>query len=149
MPLLKKRSLLKDDMKNYRPLSNLNFVSKIIEKVIANRIRSHPKRNDLSNPYQSAHKTFYSTETTLLKVENDIVLHMDKGRVTALTLLDLSAAFDTLHHSSITDLLSTWYGIDGSALDWLVSYLSYRKQKVKLMDCLSSPAEGACGWHRK
>ena len=53
MPLLKKPSLSKDDMKNYRPVSNLNFVSKIIEKVIANRIRSHLERNDLSNQYQS------------------------------------------------------------------------------------------------
>ena len=65
---------------------------------------------------------------------------MDEGRITALTLLDLSAAFDTLDHSSITNLLSTWYGIDGIAVEWLVSYLSDRKQ-VKLMDCLSSPAE--------
>ena len=102
MPLLRKPSLLKDDMKNYRPVSNLNFVSKIIEKVIANRIRSHLERNDLSNQYQSAYKKFHSTETALLKVENDIIFNMDEGRVTALTLLDLSAAFDTLDHSSIT-----------------------------------------------
>ena len=58
--------------------------------------------------------------------------------VTELTLLDLSATFDTLDHSSITNLLSPWYGIDGITLDWFVSYLSDRKQKVKLMDCLSS-----------
>ena len=70
---------------------------------------------------------------------------MDEGRVTARTLLELSASFDTLDHSSITNLLSTWYGIDGTALDWSVSYLSDRKQKVKLMDYLSSPAEVACG----
>ena len=74
---------------------------------------------------------------------------MDEGRVTALTLLDLSAAFDTLDHSRITNLLVTWYGIDGIALDWFVSYLSDRKQKVKLMDCLSSPAEVACGVPQK
>ena len=61
---------------------------------------------------------------------------MEEGRVTALTLLDLSAAFDTLDYSSITNLLSTWYGIDGIALDWFVSYLSDRK---------SSPAEVGCG----
>ena len=67
---------------------------------------------------------------------------MDEGRVTALTLLDLSAAFDTLDHSSIPNLLSTWYGIDGIALDWFVSYLSDRKQKGTV---LSSPAEVACG----
>ena len=70
---------------------------------------------------------------------------MDEGRVTTLTLLDLSSAFDTLYHSSVTILLSTWYGIDGIALDWFVSYLSDRKQKVTIMDCLSSPAEVACG----
>ena len=63
---------------------------------------------------------------------------MDEGRVNALTLIDLSVAFDTLDH--ITNLLSTWYGIDGIAIDWFVSYLSDRKQKVKLMDCLSSSA---------
>ena len=63
-------------------------------------------------------------------------------------LLDLSAALDTLDHSSITNLLSTWYGIDDIALDhvdWFVSYLSERKQKAKLMNCLSSPAEVVCG----
>ena len=66
MPALKKPSLSKDEMKNYRPLSNLNFVSKIIEKFIANRILSHLERNDLSNQYQSAYKKFHSTETALL-----------------------------------------------------------------------------------
>ena len=69
MPLLKKPSLSKVDMKNYRPVSNLNFVSKIIEKVIANRIRSHLERNDLSNQYQSAYKKFHSTETASRKVD--------------------------------------------------------------------------------
>ena len=102
MPLLKKPSLAKDGMKNYRPVSNLNFVLKIVEKVIANRIRSHLERNELSNQYQSAYKKFHSTETALLKVGNDIILNIDEGSVTALTLLDLSAAFDTLYHSSIT-----------------------------------------------
>ena len=55
---------------------------------------------------------------------------MEEGSVTALTLLDLSAAFDTLDHSCITNLLATWYGIDGIALEWFVSYLSDRKQTV-------------------
>ena len=68
---------------------------------------------------------------------------MDEGRVTAITLLDLSAAFDTLDHNSITNLLSTWYVINGIALEWLVSHLSDRKQKVKLMDVLSSRVWGS------
>ena len=68
---------------------------------------------------------------------------MDEGSVTALTLFDLSAAFDTLNHSSrpVTELLSPWYDIDGIALHWLVYYLSNRKQKVKLMKRLNSPAD--------
>ena len=65
MPLLKKPSLSKDEMKKYRPVSNLNFVSKGIDKVIANRFRSHLERNDLSNQYQSAYKKIQSTETAL------------------------------------------------------------------------------------
>ena len=70
---------------------------------------------------------------------------MDEREVTALTPLDLSAAFNTLDSSSITNLLATWYGIDGIALEWFVSCLSDRKQKLKLMDFLSSPAEFASG----
>ena len=108
-------SLPEDDMKNYRPVSNLKLLSKIIVKVIANRIRSHLERNDLSDQYQSAFKKNYSTETALLKVLNYLILNMDEGSVTALTLLNLSAVFDTLDQSSITNLLSTWYGIDGIA----------------------------------
>ena len=67
-PLLKKPSLSKDDMKNYRPVSNLKFISKIIDKIISNRIRSHLDKNNLSNPNQSAYKPLHSTETALLKI---------------------------------------------------------------------------------
>ena len=107
MPLLKKPSLSKDNINNYRLVPNLNFVSKIIGKVIANRIRSHLERNNLSNQYQSAYKKFHSTETALLKVENDIILNMDEDRVTALTLLVLSAAGPQQDHQSLVNLV--WY----------------------------------------
>ena len=66
-PLLKKPSLSKDDMKNYRPVSNLNFISKIIEKIISNRIRSHLDKNNLSNPYQSANQPFSFYRNSLAK----------------------------------------------------------------------------------
>ena len=62
--------------------------------------------NHLSNVFRSAYKQFHSTETTLLKVHNDISLNMDIGKVTALTLLDLSAAFDTIDYSVPLDRLS-------------------------------------------
>ena len=97
-PLLKKPSPSKDDMKNYRPVSNLSFISKVLEKVVAKRIQSHLFSTNSSNPFQSAYKKFHSTEAALLKIHNDILMAMDKGKVTALALLDLSAAFDLWDH---------------------------------------------------
>ena len=88
-PLLKKTSLPKNELKNYRPVSNLSFISKILEKIVANRRQAHRKNNHLSNPLQSAYRKHHSTESALLKVHNDIIISMDKGEVTALTLLDL------------------------------------------------------------
>ena len=64
---------------------------------------------------------------------------MDTGKTTALVLLDLSAAFDTSDHSSIIELLSGWYGISGTALNCVRSYLSNRVQRVKLLDKLGEP----------
>ena len=93
-----------------------------------------------SNSFQSAYKKLHSTETALLKIHNDIVGAMDKGRVTALTLLDLSAAFDTIDHNILLHRLQSWFGITGSALDWVASYLSERKQKIKLNGILSTDA---------
>jgi hypothetical protein len=71
---------------------------------------------------QSAYKQFHSTETALLKVHNDINLNIDNGKVTALTLLDLSAAFDTIDHNILITCLPNWYGISGTALSWFTSY---------------------------
>lgn len=136
-PLLKKPSLCKDEMKNYRPVSNLSFVSKVLEKVVANRLHSHIQQTGTSNPFQSAYKKLHSTETALLKIHNDIVSSMDKGKVTALTLLDLSAAFDTIDHSTLLSRLESWFGISGTALGWLTSYLTDRHQQIKLNGSLS------------
>ena len=68
------------------------------------------------------------------KVENDVLLNMLKGRVTALTLLDLSAAFDTIDYLTLINRLSSLYGISGTALDWFTLYLSDRCQQVKIQD---------------
>ena len=95
-PLLKKPSLGKEDLKNYRPVSNLSFISKLIEKVAASQIGSFLESTNKSNNFQSAYNQLHSTETALLKIHNDVLTAMDSGKVTALTLLDLSAAFDTI-----------------------------------------------------
>lgn len=144
-PLLKKTNLPKNDLKNYRPVSNLSFISKIVEKVVSSRLLSHMEENNLTNPSQSAYKKFHSTETVLLKLQNDITLNMENTQVTVLTLLDLSAAFDTIDHSALIDLLSTWFGISGPALEWMSSYLSDRDQVVKIEKDLSKPHTMKCG----
>ena len=109
--LIKKQTLCKNDLKNYRPISNLSFLSKILEKVIVNRLHEHIYNHHISNDLQSAYKRFHSTETALLKIHNDIVDNMDNGKVTALTLLDLSAAFDTIDHLNLLQRLHRHFGI--------------------------------------
>ena len=104
-PLLKKPSLSKDSMKNYRPVSNLSCLSKVLEKVGVNQLNTHINSSNTSNQYQSAYRKFHSTKTALLKIHSDILASMDAGKVTALTLLDLSAAFDAIDHTIVLNRL--------------------------------------------
>ena len=145
MPLVKKPSLSTDDLHNFRPISNLNFISKILEKVVASRIQSHLSSNSLSSSFQSAYWIFHSTETTLLKIHNDLILVMDRGEVTSLILLDLSADFDTVDHSILLTRLQNWFGLDGLSLDWFTSYLSSRSQAVSINDSISAFSTLSCG----
>ena len=145
LPLLKKPTLNTDDMKKYRPVSNLSFLSKILEKVVVSRLNSHINSSHTSNDYQSAYRKFHSTETTLLKIHNDILSSMDDGRVTALTLFDLSATYDTKDHTVLLRRLGDWFGVSGKALDWLKSYLTGRSQRIKLGNCLSSRSDLSFG----
>ena len=144
-PLLKKPSLSTDDLNNFRPISNLNFISKILEKVVASRIQSHLSSNSLSSSFQSAYRIFHSTETTLLKIHNDLILAMDRGEVTSLILLDLSAAFDTVDHSILLTRLQNWFGLDDLSLAWFTSYLSSRSQAVSINDSISAFSSLSCG----
>ena len=130
-PLQKKPSLDRNIVKNYRPVSNLSFISKLIEKVVAKQLNKFISHEGLLNVNQSAYKSSHSTETALLKIQNDIALSVDSGKAVALTLLDLSAVFDTIDHSLLYDCLHDWFGLDGTVLSWIKSYLSNRKQKNK------------------
>ena len=138
-PLIKKQTLCKSDLRNYRPISNLSFLSKILEKVVANRLHGHIYDHHLSNDLQSAYKRFHSTKTVLLKIHNDIVDNMDNDKVTALTLLDLSAAFDTIDHSILLQRLHRYFRISGPALRWFKSFLSDRYQSINISGTLSRP----------
>ena len=136
-PLLKKTGLGSDIWKNYRPVSNLTFISKVIEKLISGRLNEHLINNSLFDPLQSAYRDKHSTETALIKVQNDILSELDAGSSAILLMLDLSAAFDKIDHDSLLSRLCNVYGITGNALDWFRSYLTGRIQRVVIEDSVS------------
>ena len=136
-PPFKKRNLDRNLLKNYRPVSNLSFISKLIEKVVAKQLNNYIDNEGLSNVNQSTYRRLHSTESALLKIQNDIAALMDTGKAVALTLLHLSAAFDSIDHDILFNSLRDWFGVDGTVLRWIKSYLSNRKQKVKLDNSFS------------
>ena len=117
-PILKKSSLDKEVFKNYRPVSNLNFISKILERVVAAQLQTHLDEAGLMTAFQLAYRKHHCTESALLNIQNDILLNMAKGSVMALTLLDLSTAFDTIDHTILLDRLNGYYGISELAHGW-------------------------------
>ena len=131
-PLIKKAGMDLDAPSSYRPISNLNTVSKILEKLFASRLKAHIKLSTNNNLFQSAYKQSHSTETALMKILNDIYKNIDDQKVSILVALDLSAAFDTLDHSTLLQRLSRVFGVRGLALDWIETYLTDRKQFVKI-----------------
>ena len=110
-PLSKKPSPNNDSMNSYQPVSNPSFLFKGFEEVVVNQLNSHINSSNTSNQYQSAYTKFHTTDTALLKILNDILASMDAGKVTALTLLDLSAAFDTMDRTILLRRLDLWFGV--------------------------------------
>ena len=142
-PIPKKPKLA--EFKNFRPISNLPFLSKIIERIVIEKLTSYCAENKLEEPFQSAYRRNHSCETALLEVANNILTNMDNQRVTLLTLLDLSAAFDTVPHDRFLTRLESDYGISGIALQWFASYFQDRYQSVIINDSLSNPQQLTTG----
>ena len=136
-PLIKKSSLPPNDLKNYRPVSGLGFISKLVERVVASQSNDYVSLNGLENVRESAYKLGHSTESALLSIKNDVHLAFAKGEATAVVLLDQSAAFDTIDHDTLLNSLSSWFGVSGVVLDWFKSYLSDRVQCIKIGSVLS------------
>ena len=101
-------------------------------------LNDHILRHHLDETFQSAYKAVYRTETALVRVHNDILTTIDNNNTVILLLLDLSAAFDTVDHSILLSRLSSRFGIKGTVLAWLRSYLTSRKQFVDINKCKSS-----------
>ena len=143
--LLLKKEGLEQIPRNFRPISNLNFVSKILEKSVMNQFMKHCSSHSLQSKHNSAYKPYHSTETILLKISSDVFNNMDKQEVTILCLLDLSAAFDSTDYGNFFSLLHNRFGLDQKALDWFKSYLTSKWQQITVNSALSEKQWLTCG----
>jgi len=132
LPLLKKAGLDSSSPANYRPISNLSTISKILERLVLTRLRPHLFGSSNFSQYQSAYRTGHSTETALLEVLDGVYTAADNKQISVLIGLDLSAAFDTVDHSLLIERLQLEFGVIDTALDWIRSYLVDRVQFVKM-----------------
>ena len=130
-PLLKKAGL-ELICKNYRPVSNLSFLSKIHEKCALLQFNNHCTVNNLLLDYQLAYREHFSCETALVKLMDDILWNMEAQEITAVVAIDLYVAFDTVDHDVLLDVLNNRFGLDGNNQDWIDSYLRCRKFKVSI-----------------
>ena len=130
-PLLKKPGLELLE-KNYRPVSNLSYISKLVEHVMAAQLITHFERHGMMEAHQSAYRSSHSMETALLKVKTDIIQALDNQKVACLTLLDLSMAFDTIDHDILLNRLKSRFVVTGVVLKWLGSYLKDRSHVVEI-----------------
>jgi len=149
-PLLKKSGLNRSDPANYRPISNLNTVSKVIERLVLARLKPQLFTSDNFSRFQSAYRQGHSTETALLCALESVYSAIDKKKLAVLVGLDISAAFDTVNHAILLERLHSVFGVTGTALNWLSSYLSDRQQYVQLgrhrsstIPCFSGVPQGS------
>ena len=122
-PLLKKPGFDKNTFSNYRPISNLNNMSKLLERLILSRIQYHTTSFCNFNPFQSAYQRYYSIESALLLALDNIYHAIVKGSSMVLISLDLSTSFNTIDHTILLSRLQTSFGISGLSLAWFHSYL--------------------------
>ena len=122
-PEPKKANIDQDNMSSYRPIRN-PFVSKLLERYVARCLLDHITANTLLERHQSAYKSHYSTETALVMVQYDILGALDRRYGVILVLLDMSAAFDTVNHEILLSRLEHRYGMAGSMLASMRSYIT-------------------------
>ena len=151
-PLLKKLGL---DLisKNYRPVSNLSFLSKVVENCALKQFTKHCDENSLLLAYQSAYRKNFSCKMALLKLFDDLLWSMKQQKVNLPVAIDLSAAFDTVNQGIIIDMLNTVFSVRSKPLNWFKFYLYRRTCKVNIGEsfstnqdlCFSVPQGSLCG----
>ena len=127
------------------------YVSKLTERAVVNQLCYHSECEFPLPPCQSAYRVSHSTETALVKVQSDILLNMDGQKITRLVLIDLSAAFDTVDHATLLNIMSNYFGVSGDVINWIHSYVQSRSQcviidiiKSKRFDLNQGVPQGSC-----
>ena len=131
-PILKKPGLDFNLLSNYRPVSNLPFIGKVIEKAVAQQVSQHISNYQLWDDLQSAYRPGHSCETAMVKVTNDILLAFYQGEGVLMVMLDLSAAYDLVDHEILLSRLKGNIGLAGTVIPWFQSYLEARTQMVSI-----------------
>ena len=142
LPLIKELNSMTDtdEYKNYRPVSNLLFIGKLVERVVDIRLQEHLDKNKLNIKEEYGYKQDHSTELLLTWVTNNLLEACDNNVPSVVLLLDLSAAFDTVDHEKLLAILEFEIGITGVALKWFREFLTNRTQKVRIGDTCSEIA---------
>lgn len=142
---LKKPTLDPEVLSSYIPISNLPFLSKVLEKAVAALIQVHNHTYNLFEKFQSGFRAAHSTETALVRVTNDLLVAADQGFPSLFILLDLTAAFDTIDHCILLHHLQHLIGFTGTALKWFQSDLTDRTESVALGNSKSQIHYITCG----
>ena len=137
-PHLKKSYLDLEDVNNYRPVANIPFLVKVLERVVAGQLQALLNEMDYLDLFQLGFRPGFGMEAALVTLWDDLCQEKDRGSVTLLILLDLSATFNTIDHGILLDRLSRLV-VGGTVLQWFCSYLDGRFQKVVLGDYCSVP----------
>jgi len=139
-PLFKKNS--RSEVGNYRPISILNVVSKILEKAVYVQLDQYLSDHKLLYSHQSGFRGSYSTDTCLIHLTDHVRTQISKGNYTGMVMLDLQKAFDTVNHEILCNKLQAM-GVE--SISWFRSYLSGRQQIVSVNGTDSEPMSISCG----
>ena len=134
----------KDEPANYRPISILPAISKILERLIHSQLYDHIDTNGLLSDAQFGFRKGHSTSSCILTLLDSIYRNIEANRLTGVIFLDLKKAFDTVDHNILISKLRT-FNIKETSLDWFKNYLDSRKQCVKLLNTKSDRKEITCG----
>ena len=134
----------KTDCGNYRPISVISAVAKILEKIIHDQLFDFLKQNLILANQQSGFRPLHSTETTLPHSVNKCLANMDKDLINSFLFLDLKKAFDTVDHKILNSKLEK-YETGETALHLFQCYISERKQICKLQNTMSEVVNLTCG----